>query len=100
MPATFESYLNNRHYNSITMVMDTLQIRLSSGLVEGVDSLVDTGLYANRSDAIRDAVRRLVLTQMAGIIPNKTDSIKEVRHVRKKLSNKKFDLAEINKLVD
>ena len=78
--------------------MDTLQVRLSHGLVERVDSLVDTGLYANRSDAIRDAVRRLVLTQIAGILQSKTDSVKEIRKIRKKLSKKKFNLEEVNKL--
>lgn len=80
------------------MVMDTVQIRLSRGLTEGIDSLVDTGLYANRSDAIRDAVRRLVIDQMTDIISNKRESVKEVREARKKLSKQKFDLNEINKL--
>ena len=42
------------------MVMDTLQIRMSHGLVEMIDSLVKKGVYSNRSDAIRDAVRRFV----------------------------------------
>ena len=82
------------------MVMDTLQIRLSHGLVERVDSLIDTGLYANRSDAIRDAVRRLVLMQIAGILPNKTDSIKEIKNLRKNLSKRKIDLYKINSLAD
>ena len=80
------------------MVMDTLQIRLSKGLTNGIDSLVDTGLYANRSDAIRDAVRRLVIDQMTGIISNKSESVKEVRKAREKLSKEKFNLGEINQL--
>lgn len=82
------------------MVMDTVQIRLSHGLVERIDDLVGTGIYANRSDAVRDAVRRLVLDKLVGIIPNTGDSVKEVRELRKKLSAEKFNLEEINKLAD
>ena len=85
------------------MVMDTVQIRLSHGLVERVDSLVESGFYSSRSDAVRDAVRRLVLDKMVGIIPNTGDSVKEVREIRNKLSKetKSFkDIEEINKLAD
>ncbi len=35
---------------------------------------------------VRDAVRRLVLDKIVGIIPNTGDSVKEVREIRKKLS--------------
>jgi Arc/MetJ-type ribon-helix-helix transcriptional regulator len=82
------------------MVMDTIQIRLSHGLVDKIDDLVDTGIYANRSDVIRDAVRRLVLDKLVGIIPNTGDSVKEMRAVKKKLSKEKFDLDKINKLAE
>ena len=80
------------------MVMDTIQIRLSHGLIEKIDDFVETGIYANRSDVIRDAVRRLVLDKLVGIIPNIKDSVKEVKELRKKLSKQKFDLDDINKL--
>jgi len=82
------------------MVMDTVQIRLSHGLVERVDSLVETGFYANRSDAIRDAVRRLILDKQIDSIPNTGDSVKEIRKIRAKLSKEKIDLDEINKLAE
>jgi Arc/MetJ-type ribon-helix-helix transcriptional regulator len=82
------------------MVMDTMQIRISHGLVERIDTLVDKGIYSNRSDVIRDAVRRLVLDKMIGIIPNTGDSVKEVKEIREKLSKEKFNLDEINKLAD
>lgn len=80
------------------MVMDTLQIRLGHGLVERIDSLVESGLYSNRADAIRDAVRRLVLDKAIGILPDTGDSVKEIKEVRKKLSKEKFDLHKINEL--
>ena len=82
------------------MVMDTLQVRLSPGIVEKVDDLVETGIYANRSDVIRDAVRRLILDKLVGIIPNTGDSVKEVQEMRKKLSKEKFNLEAINKLAE
>ena len=80
--------------------MDTLQIRLSHGLVEKVDDLVDTGIYTNRSDVIRDAVRRLILDKLVGIIPDTGDSVKEIKEIRKKLSQEKFNLEEINRLAE
>ena len=70
--------------------MDTVQIRLSHGLVERIDDFVDLGIYANRSDVIRDAVRRLVVEKLVGIIPDTGDSVKEVREIRKKLSKTKL----------
>jgi len=77
------------------MVMDTLQVRLSPGIVEKVDDLVETGIYANRSDVIRDAVRRLILDKLVGIIPNTGDSVKEVKEMRKKLSKKSLILKRL-----
>lgn len=82
------------------MVMDTLQVRLTSGLIDKIDSLIDSGIYSNRSDVIRDAVRRLVLDKLTGIIENKEDSVKEIRKLRKQLAKQKFNLDEINKLAD
>lgn len=80
------------------MVMDTLQIRLSHGLVEIVDTLVKRGIYANRSDVIRDAVRRFVWEQHIGSMSNIGNSVKEVRKIRKILSKQKIDLGKINRL--
>jgi len=36
-----------------------IQIRLTRELIEKVDKLIEKGLYPNRSEAIRDAVRKL-----------------------------------------
>ena len=80
------------------MVMDTIQVRLSHGLVEKVDDLIDTGIYSNRSDVIRDAVRRLILDKLVGIIPDTQNSVKEIQEIRKRLSKEKFNMEEINRL--
>jgi len=82
------------------MVMDTIQIRLSHGLIERIDKVVGTGIYANRSDVIRDAVRRLVLGRLVGIIPDTGDSVKELKKIRARLSKERLDLGEVNKLAE
>ena len=38
---------------------DTIQIRLTREMIQELDMLVKKGIYPNRSEAIRDAVRRL-----------------------------------------
>lgn len=78
------------------MVMDTIQIRLGHGLVKKIDELVKTGIYSSRSDVLRDAVRRLVLDNLIGIIDDKENSVKQVKKLREKASKEKFDLEEIN----
>ncbi len=89
--------------------MTVAQVRLPEGMVKQVDELVESKMYSNRSDVIRDAVRRFVLEKelknMIGSTPNTGDSVKEVREIRKKLSKefKESDnpeklLEEINNL--
>ena len=39
--------------------MHPIQIRLTKELIEKIDSLIERGIYPNRSEAVRDAVRRL-----------------------------------------
>jgi len=89
------------------MTMVITQVRLPEGLLTQMNKLVNSGLYGNKSDVIRDAVRRLVtkpsIQEMIGIIPPTGNSVKEVRKIRNKLSKqiKSFkDLEEINKLAD
>jgi len=86
-----------KQYNSITMVMDTIQIRLMPVLVERIDTLVKTGVYGSRSDAIRDAVRHFFWHNEAGTISKKGQSVEVVRKARRQLSKQKINLAEINK---
>lgn len=81
------------------MVMDTFQIRMNKELVRRMDIMVKSGFYANRSDVIRDAVRRFVWANEIGSISNKGNSVKEIRKIRDKLSKqvKSYkDIEEIN----
>lgn len=80
------------------MVMDTMQIRLNQGLIKRIDILIKSGVYSNRSDVIRDAVRRFVWEKEVGSINNIGKSVEQVRKAREKLSKEKIDLDKINKL--
>ena len=80
------------------MEMAVTQVRLPEGLITEIDKLVDKGFYTNKSDVIRDAIRKLVLEKQIGSIPDTGDSVREVREIRKKLSKEKFNLNEINQL--
>jgi Arc/MetJ-type ribon-helix-helix transcriptional regulator len=44
--------------------MHPVQIRLTIELIEKIDKLIENGMYPNRSEAVRDAVRRLRLASM------------------------------------
>jgi len=48
------------------MVMETVQIRLTSKLVEKLQELVKEGFYPNKSEAVRDAVRKLIIEHELG----------------------------------
>ena len=76
------------------MEMAVTQVRLPEGLITEIDKLVNKGFYTNKSDVIRDAIRKLVLEKQIGSIPNTGDSVKEVRKIRKKLSKEKFNLSK------
>lgn len=80
------------------MVMDTMQIRMNSQLVKELDKVVKLGFYANRSDVIRDAVRRFIFESQVGSISGKNPSVKEIRELRKRLSADAINLNEINQL--
>ncbi len=61
------------------MVMDTLQIRLTKGLIDEIQKLVDGQIYSSISEAVRDAVRKMVVSGGVG------SGYKEVRGADKPL---------------
>ena len=68
------------------MTMTVAQVRLPEGLMDEVEKLVTKGFYTNKSDVIRDALRKLVLEKQVSSVPNTGDSVKEIREIRKRLS--------------
>ena len=59
------------------MVMETLQIRLTKGLIEEIQKLVDKDIYSSVSEAVRDSVRRLVLGREDNIVVQEETPVKE-----------------------
>ena len=43
--------------------MVTMQIRMDEKMVKGMDSFVDCGVYPSRSEFVRDAVRRMLVSK-------------------------------------
>ncbi|MDA1197127.1 MAG: histidine--tRNA ligase [Nanoarchaeota archaeon] len=64
------------------MVMETLQIRLTKGLVEEIQKQVDRGIYPSTSEAVRDAVRRMVVG--SGELPKQVE--KTVEKIQKEVT--------------
>jgi len=50
----------NAFRRGVSMPMETVQIRLTEKQIRNIDVLVKRGVYPNRSEAVRDAVRKLV----------------------------------------
>jgi Arc/MetJ-type ribon-helix-helix transcriptional regulator len=40
--------------------METLQIRLTKNMLDRIDILIQQGTYPNRSEAVRDSVRKML----------------------------------------
>ncbi len=47
--------------------MDVVQVRIPREMIRRIDTLVKKGIYPNRSEAIRDAVRRLLNSKISNI---------------------------------
>ena len=83
--------------------MEVVQVRMPKAMIKMIDGFVKKGVYANRSDAVRNAIRLIEWKSMIGSIPNTGDSVQEVKEMRRKLSKeiKSFeDIEKINKLAD
>jgi Arc/MetJ-type ribon-helix-helix transcriptional regulator len=46
--------------------MIPVQVRITKKIMEEIDILVDKGIYSNRSEVIRDATRRHVMSMAGG----------------------------------
>jgi Arc/MetJ-type ribon-helix-helix transcriptional regulator len=49
-----------RKKNEEVNYMETVQIRLTKNMLEKIDELISHGEYPNRSEAIRDGVRKML----------------------------------------
>ena len=58
------------------MVMETIQIRLTGEQIEVLQSLVGSGIYPSKSEAVRDAVRKYIKVYETGI-PEQVETAKK-----------------------
>lgn len=65
--------------------MIPVQIRFTRKIIEHVDRLVESGVYSNRSEAIRDATRRLVVGTALGNIMDSPDMNPGTKNLRASL---------------
>jgi antitoxin ParD1/3/4 len=82
------------------------QVRIPKQQLDFVDKLVKKGEYANRSEAIRAAIRQMAQREkgikdllQVGIIPNTGDSVKEVRAFREKFDKQRPSAQDINSIL-
>jgi len=54
--------------------MKTISLRVPDKLLDEIDTLVNKGLYANRTEALREAARKLIREQIS-MIPGKRPDI-------------------------
>ncbi len=67
--------------------METMQIRLTKNMLERIDELVSIGEYPNRSEAVRDSVRKMLdrKSQSSEVL---NVSVKDLQRFIKSASNK------------
>ncbi len=66
--------------------METVQIRLTKDMISRLDELIISGDYPNRSEAIRDGVRRLIDTKKNQ--DNMLISVKDLKNFIKEVGKK------------
>lgn len=55
---------NNLHFMSLKLQNSTIHVSLTPTLTEFIDNLVQSGLYGNTSEVIREALREKYQTQI------------------------------------
>jgi Arc/MetJ-type ribon-helix-helix transcriptional regulator len=65
--------------------MIPVQIRFTRKLIEHIDRLIEYGVYSNRSEAIRDATRRLVidLSSRDGMVAERPGSFRGIESLKR-----------------
>ncbi|MFP3871261.1 MAG: ribbon-helix-helix domain-containing protein [Candidatus Aenigmatarchaeota archaeon] len=74
------------------MKSSQLNIRTSETLVEELDSLVDHGIFRNRTEAVNEGIRLLVKRYKAMKIAEKIDEIADADHGKEDLTEALLEL--------
>lgn len=68
--------------------MKTISLRLPDKLLKEIDILVELGLYANRTEVLREAARNLLRSQI-GSFPGKPKKVSKTRYGKNYRKNSK-----------
>jgi len=69
-----------------------LNVRTSNNLVNELDSLVDRGIFRNRTEAVNEGIRLLIRRCNAMKIAQKIDQISKGKYGEKSLANALLEL--------
>jgi Arc/MetJ-type ribon-helix-helix transcriptional regulator len=82
------------YYMVIAMASTQLNVRTSATLIEELDSLVDHGLFRNRTEAVNEGIRLVIRRYKAMKIAEKTDQISKRKQSRKSLTDALVELRD------
>ncbi len=76
------------------MVSSQLNVRTSKTLIEELDSLVNHGIFRNRTEAVNEGIRLLIHRYKAMKIAEKIDRIAKEKHGERSLTEALFNLRD------
>ena len=78
----------------IAVASTQLNVRTSATLIEELDSLVDHGLFRNRTEAVNEGIRMVIRRYKAMKIAEKIDQISKKKQGKKSLTEALVELRE------
>jgi len=82
------------YYMVIALASTQLNVRTSATLIEELDSLVDHGLFRNRTEAVNEGIRLVIRRYKAMKIAEKIDQISKKKQGKKSLTEALIELRE------
>ena len=76
------------------MTSSQINIRTSNTLVDELDSLVEHGIFRNRTEAVNEGIRLIIRRYKAMKISKKIDQIAKGKHSNKNLTDALLELRE------
>ena len=82
------------YYMVLYMTSSQINIRTSNTLVDELDSLVEHGIFRNRTEAVNEGIRLIIRRYKAMKISKKIDQIAKGKHSNKNLTDALLELRE------
>lgn len=80
------------YYMVLYMTSSQINIRTSNTLVDELDSLVEHGIFRNRTEAVNEGIRLIIRRYKAMKISKKIDQIAKGKHSNKNLTDALLEL--------